>query len=91
VFSLGVVLFELLTGTLPEGELRPSAKVMAQGAAAQELADQCATSLDTLLATLSGTLDPVVQRALEPDATRRYASMEQFAATIERVLEGRAV
>jgi len=77
VYSLGVLLFELLTGKKPFGGATrgdaPRASSIARSSA------------------LKGDLDLILGVALDPDPERRYGSVENFAADIRRHLEGRPV
>lgn len=77
VYVLGVLLFELLTGTRPRpGSVRPSAALTA-GAAGRQRA-----SLPELETALRRGLDDVCARALEPDPERRYASAGDLLAAL---------
>jgi tetratricopeptide (TPR) repeat protein len=93
VYSLGAVLYELLSGARPHriDQCTPFAleraicieAVVPPSAAAQE---------DRALARrLTGDLDAVVLRAMEKQPERRYQSVEQMAADIRRHLEHRPV
>ena len=48
-------------------------------------------SLDKLRRQLSGSLDNVVLKALRKEPQRRYTSVEEFAADIQRYLDGQPV
>ncbi len=81
VYSLGVVLHQLLTGSLPsltspnEDAAPASRSVVDRGAAR----------------ALRGDLDAIVGKALRHDPARRYATMEAFANDLENHLAGRPV
>ncbi|MEO0481624.1 MAG: protein kinase [Planctomycetota bacterium] len=81
VYSLGVVLFELLTSTLPCGLSSVSnfefAKVI------RERRPERVSSLSGLQ---SRDLDTVVHKALEKDPERRYGSVAAFADDLRRYL-----
>lgn len=102
VYSLGTVLFELLSGRRPhaaggsvaaleravleEAVARPSA------AATAEAAQRCGErSVARLRRRLAGDLDHIVLRALRPEPELRYPSVEAIADDLQRWLEGRPV
>jgi tetratricopeptide (TPR) repeat protein len=102
VFSLGVILYELLTGAWPfgdpdsvvselrraTGEASPTAPASAVTASAAE-----ARSLrrERLCKLLAGDLTAILLKALESDPNRRYATVAQLSGDIERFLDGRPV
>ncbi len=80
IYALGLLLYELLTGTNPQS----------QGARAEIIqriisADPPAPS--KLMPGISGDLDAIVLKALAKEPARRYASAEEIAADIGRFLE----
>ncbi len=84
IYSLGVVLYELLTGKRPH-EL--------QNYDALEIAHViCETEIQPPSAhgnrRLRGDLDNIVLKALQRDPGRRYSSVEQFSEDIRRHLDG---
>ncbi|GAB5537799.1 MAG: serine/threonine-protein kinase [Rubricoccaceae bacterium] len=95
VYSLGVVLFELLTGSRPEtattmGTLpkRPSTVVTESDVTSSTAAATRQTTVDRLARRLRGDLDVICLKALQPEPERRYASAEAFVDDIKRHLEG---
>jgi serine/threonine protein kinase len=80
LYSLGVVLFEMLTGRLPF--ISPDAWTMVR-----LHAEGVPPSPRALAAQVPEDLALVVQRALEKDPARRYASAGEFEAALAAVLE----
>lgn len=112
VYSLGVLLHELLCGRSPylgETESRyalekavceappakPSAAVQlhetAHNVSADAIASARSTSVERLVAALRGDLDHIVQRCLEKDPDRRYASAADLGADLRRFRTGQPV
>jgi serine/threonine protein kinase/tetratricopeptide (TPR) repeat protein len=103
VYSLGVILYELLSGSrplqfttrTPEEILRvitqvdpaPPSSVAARSPAGAA-ADRRGDTTQRLKRRLAGDLDYVALKALEKDPARRYGSVEQLAADIRRHLDG---
>ncbi len=95
VYSLGVVLYQLLTGGLPHADSTGLPDVAAQ------LACRRPTPPSTRFVTArpgttrhrlnSPDLDHVVLTALERDPTRRYASASLLAEDLRRCLDGRPI
>jgi serine/threonine-protein kinase len=88
VYSLGVVLYELLTGVRPYVYRSGSNRALRQAivddvpaAASERLGEH------RLGPQLTAALDAIVQTALQKQATRRYPSAREFAAAIEALLE----
>ena len=93
IYSLGVLLFELLTGSRPYslGELSPAAAerlVCEQGipkpSAVPELPDRVRKEV-------AGDLDRIVCKAMNQDPSRRYLSAQHLEEDLLRFLEGRPV
>jgi eukaryotic-like serine/threonine-protein kinase len=81
VFSLGVVLFELITGGRPYGGDTP----------ASIYRNLLTTPLPALKQAVPGTpsqVDQVIARAMAKDPAQRYATMDEFAAALQRLLDG---
>ncbi|HSE41321.1 MAG TPA: serine/threonine-protein kinase, partial [Acidobacteriota bacterium] len=102
VYSLGVVLYELLTGHSPyEIKSRTSIEiariitetqpVLPSSIIHSEYVNTCEGTVDRLRRRLRGDLDNIVLMALRKEPQRRYQSVEQFSADISRHLTGMPV
>ncbi|MGB0134889.1 protein kinase domain-containing protein [Dokdonella sp.] len=92
VYSLGVVMHELLLGLRPQGQppRRPSA-VAAECALAGKGESKSALPMRSMKPVLQGDLDNIVLKALSTEADRRYPSAGAFADDIERYLDRQPV
>ena len=88
VYSLGVVLYKLLTGRLPYGLDKNSTYDLAHAicevepekpSTAVRQSEPRSTSSEKLQRTLSGDLDQILLKALRKEPPRRYASAQDFA------------
>jgi serine/threonine protein kinase/tetratricopeptide (TPR) repeat protein len=102
IYSLGVILYELLTGHKPYSFRSRTADEVGR-----VLSDTLPTKPSSIcrmhglkvetynpqaaIRTLQGDLDNIVLMAMRREPERRYRSVEQFAADITRYLEGRPV
>jgi serine/threonine-protein kinase len=93
VYSLGIVLYELLTGQRPYriGKLSVAALEQAITEADVPLASSRISSDSGLRRALRGDIDTMLVKAVKKDPRERYASVEAFATDIERHLAGRPV
>src|SRR4029079_19192165 len=111
VYSLGVILYELLIGAVPfeTATLRnaglaemlriiredeaPSLvrKLTSLGAAAPAIAERRQTDPVTLRRLVDGDLNSITLKALEKSRNRRYASVADLTADIQKHLEHRPV
>jgi len=82
-YSLGVILFEILTGELP---FRGSQRMMLM-----QIQNDEPPSLRKLQARVPRDLETVCLKCLEKEPRRRYASAAELAADLERFLEGRPI
>ncbi len=88
-YSLGVLLYLLLTGQRPYGHDADSALAAAQAVLEQEPRRPSAVVADAALRrALAGDLDNVVLKALEKAPERRYPSVETLAADLRAHLAG---
>src|SRR5579863_9458900 len=111
VYSLGVLLYELLIGAVPfdtatlrnaglaemlriiREEEAPSLsrKLTSLGAAASEIAARRQADPVSLRRLVDGDLNSIAMKALEKTRERRYASVSDLAADIQRHIEYRPV
>jgi tetratricopeptide (TPR) repeat protein len=86
LYSLGVILYELLTGHSPYGDdNRPTHQIMAAVCEEAPLRPSASSP------KLKGDLDNIILRALKKSPGDRYSSVAQFSEDISRYLEGRPV
>lgn len=96
VYSLGVILFELLAGRRPY-HATTTYLDLARAICDQEAppladaVDRAAPNAAALRRRLGGDLGTIVAKALEKDPRRRYPTVDEFAADLRRFLEGRPV
>jgi len=104
VYSLGILLYELLTGSRPyrlkrsasEGDMAaniPSVDAVrpSLGAIDEEKARARGLSPKGLAAALRGDLDTIVLKAIQKEPHARYSTPDAFAQDIERYLNGQPV
>ena len=98
VYALGVLAYELITGTLPHTRDHRSLEGLA-GELSRETVERPSAALRRvsgeesrrLARRLAGDLDLVVLTALHRDPARRYPSAAAFADDLSRALSGRPV
>lgn len=101
VYSLGVILFELLSGKRPSGDASLAVLIeRAMGERGPDRPEQAVTPAAAerrgitearLRALLAGDLTTILRKCLNAAPLERYASVNALAGDIERYLEGRPV
>ncbi|MGA7157711.1 MAG: protein kinase [Acidobacteriaceae bacterium] len=101
IYSLGAVLFELLSGRRPGGTssiaimmeraLREEEPERMQSAATEEAAGCRGLTLPRIRTVLRGDLENIVSKCLRHRPKDRYSSVDVFMADIRRYLDGRPV
>jgi tRNA A-37 threonylcarbamoyl transferase component Bud32/tetratricopeptide (TPR) repeat protein len=86
VYSLGAVLYKLLTGASPHQFESDSA-----GAIALAISTGKITPAAKLAPDLKGDLETILMKALRTEAQERYATIEQFSEDLESYLEARPI
>jgi eukaryotic-like serine/threonine-protein kinase len=87
VYSLGVLLYEILTGKLPYILKRDTPAALEEAILASQIARPSQVVTDKSSARdLRGDVDTIVLKSLQTLANRRYASAAAFAQDIERFL-----
>jgi hypothetical protein len=80
IFSLGVVMYELLTGRHPFGAASFSRLI-------QRILNEEPPPLVSLRSGLPEPLEPILRKALAKDTARRYPTALEFAADLSRAFE----
>ena len=93
IYSLGAVLYELLTGVRPHRFDTRTPQEIERVVCARDVArpSTVAAAGGVSARELSGDLDNIVLKAMDKDPARRYSHAEAFAEDIRRHLEGRPV
>ena len=84
IYSLGAILFDLLTG-------RPPFLGEHALAVVRQAADKPAPALRSIVPTLDRELETICAKCLERDADTRYGSAEALADDLQRWLEGQPI
>ena len=77
IFSLGCVLYRLLTGRAPKRDLKAAGGAIPLAS--------------TFRPELKGDIDNILRRALQPEPERRYGTVHEFAGDLRRFLSYRPV
>jgi hypothetical protein len=102
VYSLGVVLYELLTGRWPfgadptmEAALAPATReappAPPHSVVTAAAAEKRSSPLGALVRSLAGDLGSILGKCLENEPARRYLSVRELAEDLEAYLAGRPV
>ena len=83
VYSLGVVLYELLTGKLPY-DLRGASAARTEKAICEEEAPRPSSVAGKDANRLRGDLDNIIAKAMRKDVALRYESVDALSAELER-------
>lgn len=92
IYSLGVVLYELLTSSRPYVLRRNTPAALEEAIEEAEVPPASSrVQAAALKRALRGDLDTILSKALRKDPAERYASIEAFAADVERHLQAKPV
>jgi serine/threonine protein kinase len=92
VYSLGVVLYELVTGQSPYRPARDTVAALEEAVlAADPVRPSEAAGDPAARRALRGDLDTILLKALKKDPAERYATASDFADDLTRWLQGRPV
>jgi eukaryotic-like serine/threonine-protein kinase len=103
VYSLGVVLHELLTGSFPYFRRQDARGAIEDGILSVEPTRASESVTDPTLAAargsntrelrslLKGDIDAILQKTLKKSAADRYPTVQAFADDLDRFLQGKAV
>ena len=88
VYSLGVILYELLAGKRPFADTASTPAEMIAAVVTTEARRPSLAAPENLKSRLRGDLDGIVMKALAKKPEERYGSAEQLSEDIRRHLEG---
>ncbi len=91
IYSLGVALYELLTGAAPYSTAGMSPGELEQAVCLIDPPPPSAVAPPEVAPKLRRELDCIVLKAMAKAPEERYASAERFAADLQRYLDGRPV
>ena len=92
VYSLGVVLYELLTGARPHRPHRSSRRALEDAIVHTDpFPPSASTTEPSRRRVLRGDLDTIILKALKKKPDERYSTVNAFGDDLQRYLEGRPV
>lgn len=96
IYSLGVILFKLLTGTYPYNiKNRVNGDMLREITGSEPLLSSYAAAMERQTAVspawLKGDIDNILLKSLEKEPEHRYRTVEQFAEDIWRFIDGEPV
>jgi hypothetical protein len=97
MYALGMLCALLLTGDLPAaevgGSMLPGTELLARAddAALKRIAEARSTNSAALRRAISGDLDAIFAKALQPSPEERYLSVEAFSDDLRAHLESRTI
>jgi serine/threonine protein kinase len=94
IYSLGVILYRLLTGRSPYRSLNSDPYALAREVCDTEPVKPSANVDEEVSFSgkqLAGDLDSIVLMALRKERDKRYESVQQFSADVQRYLDNRTV
>jgi serine/threonine-protein kinase len=92
VFSLGVMLYELLTGVLPHVPKRQTLGAIEEAILEGHVPPASSRVHDRpTVRALRGEIDAILAKAMQREPSARYASAEALARDIEHHLDGRSI
>ncbi len=91
IYSLGVVLYELLTGVRPARPNRDSAGAIEEAILHDEPAKPSEAAEPALRRRLRGDLDTILLKAIKKNPEERYATVDAFRTDVEAYLDGAPV
>jgi serine/threonine-protein kinase len=91
VYSLGVLLYELLAGASPYAPNRGSPGALETAVLEEEPALASTVAQEPERRALRGDLDGILAKALKKSPIERYSSVDAFVADVERHLAGQPI
>jgi serine/threonine protein kinase len=88
IYSLGVILYELLTGKGPYSSTASTPAELIAAVVTREAPRPSVIASEPLKASLRGDLDGITMKALAKKPGERYGSVEQLSEDVRRHLEG---